>query len=207
MVRWPAPLRCKRRLAAGVGAQRAAAIQARLTVHVLQEALAATAPIQDSCAPPEVGVQLVLAVSGLGPRASRRWARRLGGVRTVPQGSGGLGLRLQRQVRRARSEGAPSLVLIGSDLPELNAADLRQAFAALRQAPLVLGPARDGGYWLIGLQGDWPRLFAGHGMPIAWGSDQVLRQTLSAAAALGLQATLLPLRSDLDHPADLRRWR
>jgi rSAM/selenodomain-associated transferase 1 len=207
MVRWPAPLRCKRRLALGVGAQRAAAIQARLTAHVLQEARAASAPVSGASVPSRLGVELVLAVSGLGPRASRRWASRLGGMRTVPQGSGGLGLRLQRQVRRARAEGAPALVLIGSDLPELNAADLRLAFAMLRQAPLVLGPARDGGYWLIGLQGDWPPLFAGHRAPIAWGSDQVLRQTLTAAEALGLRPTLLPLRSDLDHPVDLRRWR
>lgn len=202
LARWPAPLRCKRRLAAGpgVGAPRAAAIQARLTNHVLREAAAACALAPDAR-------ELVLAVSGLGPAAARRWGRSLGAARSIPQGPGSLGTRLQRQVQRAQREGAASLLLIGSDLPELNAADLELAFRLLQQQPLVLGPAHDGGYWLIGLGGDWPLLFAGRHGPIPWGRAGVLTSTLEAAAALGLEPALLPHRSDLDHPSDLRRWR
>ena len=55
------------------------------------------------------------------------------------------------------------------------------------------------GYWLIGLAAPWPALFAGGHQAIAWGSDRVLQQTLTVAAALGLQPILLPLRGDLDH--------
>ena len=205
MARWPAPLRCKRRLALGVGAAAAAAIQARLTAHVMREAALA-------CSDPFAGVEaprpeLVLAVSGLGGRAARRWGRRLGAARTVLQGRGGLGERLSRQMRRVHREGGRSLLLIGTDLPGLEAADLRQACQRLRDQPLLLGPALDGGYWLIGLSGDWPLLFAGAGAAIPWGGDQVLQRSLEAARRHGLEPELLGWRADLDHPADLQRWR
>lgn len=204
MARWPAPLRCKSRLAVGVGASRAAAIQSRLTAHVLHEAAAA---LQLPASGAEAAGELVLAVSGLAGRAAQRWGRWLGADRTVLQGSGRLGARLSRQVRRACREGAEAVLLIGTDLPGLDAADLRHACRRLAERPLVLGPALDGGYWLIGLRGDWPRLFAGERQAIRWGGDQVLRQTLAAAEALGLPADLLAWRADLDHPVDLLRWR
>jgi glycosyltransferase A (GT-A) superfamily protein (DUF2064 family) len=114
---------------------------------------------------------------------------------------------LQRQLLLARRQGARRVVLIGSDLPELAAADLAAAFNALARCDLVLGPAADGGYWLIGLAGSWPRLFAGGPRAIAWGGNQVLAQTLAVADQLGLVVTLLPMRHDLDRPEDLRRWR
>lgn len=205
LARWPAPGRCKSRLAQAVGSTRAAAAQARLSSHVLQVACqAVTNGIEAGGAAP---AELVLAVSGLGPRGARRWGERLGAHRTVLQGEGRLGLRLQRQVRRAQREGAPAVVLIGSDLPELAPADLQQSLALLQEHPLVLGPALDGGYWLIGLAGPWPTLFAGHQEAISWGSHRVLNQTLAVAAALGLEPALLPLRADLDHAGDLARWR
>jgi len=198
MARWPAPGRCKRRLAASVGIQRAAAVQARLSAHVLQVARDATGAL---------GQELVLAVSGLAGQAAARWGRQLGVERTVLQGEGRLGVRLQRQLIRARREGARRVVLIGSDLPALASPDLVEAFRLLETRPLVLGPASDGGYWLIGLGGNWPTLFAGAGQAIAWGGDQVLAQTLVAARDLDLEPRLLPLRSDLDRAEDLRRWR
>ena len=212
LARWPAPGRCKRRLAVELGDRRAARVQARLTHHGL-------AASRQACA--AVAAELLLATSGIGAAAARRWGLALGADRVVPQGTGSLGLRLRRQVVRARREGVRHLLLIGSDLPELAAADLLHAFQALAHgAPLVLGPALDGGYWLIGL--GWPapagcppfhpvvgspRLFAGAVGPIPWGSDAVLRQTLAAADREALAATLLAVRSDLDRPTDLARWR
>ena len=206
LARWPAPGRCKRRLAAELGDRRAARVQARLTDH-------AFAASRVACG--AVAAELVLATSGIGAAAARRWGLSLGADRVVPQGTGSLGLRLRRQVVRAQREGVRHLLLIGSDLPELGAADLLDAFGALAGgAPLVLGPALDGGYWLIGL--GWPgfnpavgvsRLFAGAAAPISWGSDAVLHQTLAAADREGLAATLLAERSDLDRLADLARWR
>ena len=211
LARWPAPGRCKRRLAAELGDRRAARVQTRLTDHAL-------AASRRACA--AAAAELVLATSGIGLAAARRWGLCLGADRVVPQGPGSLGLRLRRQVVRARRQGVRHLLLIGSDLPELAAADLLEAFWALALgSPLLLGPALDGGYWLIGL--GWPgpavgpaakppgapSLFAGAAGPIHWGSDAVLRQTLAAADREAMVATLLSVRSDLDRPADLGRWR
>ncbi len=194
MARWPAPGRCKSRLASGIGAGRASAVQRRLTDHTLAAARQARA---------RRAMEVVVAVAGIGPVAAARWGSALGCDRTVLQGRGGLGLRLQRQLLRARRDGAARVVLVGSDLPELSAADLLQAFAALERSELVLGPAADGGYWLIGLKASHPALFSG----IRWGSERVLAQTEQAAAVLGLVPLRLGCHRDLDRPADLSRWR
>ena len=194
MARWPAPGRCKRRLAQELGAARAAQIQARLTVHTLAAARDARQGY---------GLELVLAVEGLGGLAASRWGQALGADRTVLQGRGALGLRMQRQFQRAAREGASKVVLIGSDLPELEASDLSAAFTSLGHCQGVLGPALDGGYWLIGLRRPVPELLAG----IAWGSEQVLEQTLAAMARRGLEPELLTRRGDLDWARDLLPWR
>jgi rSAM/selenodomain-associated transferase 1 len=198
MTRWPAPGRCKRRLAAGCGALAAAQMQAALNQHTL------------TCARLGAGraaAELWLAADGIGPRALRRWASSLGVNHWMPQGGGGLGCRLQRQLQRAFTAGAEQVVLIGSDLPQLEAQDLERAFQSLQQWPLVLGPASDGGYWLIGLQRSafqqaGARLTAG--MP--WGGPAVLECTLRQAAALGLEPLLLRQQSDLDQRVDLAPW-
>lgn len=205
MARWPAPGRCKSRLASGVGIERAAAIQVRLGGHGIHTALEARRLLSRHGERREQspGLDLVLATSGVGPRASRRWGTGLGIGRVVAQGEGSLGVRLQRQVVRALGEGAPAVVLIGSDLPDVSAGDLVEAILRLRRSSLVLGPARDGGYWLLGLGRAAPSLFCG----IDWGSDRVLAQTLAAARRLGLDATLVAEKADLDRPEDLRRWR
>ena len=194
MARWPAPGRCKRRLAQELGAARAAQIQARLTVHTLAAAREARQGH---------GLELVLAVEGLGSRAARRWGQAHGADRTVLQGRGVLGLRMQRQFQRAAREGASQMVLIGSDLPQLEASDLSAAFTVLGQRRGVLGPALDGGYWLIGLRRPEPELLAG----IDWGSALVLEQTLAAMARRGLEPELLSRRGDLDWARDLLPWR
>ena len=194
MARWPAPGRCKRRLASSLGAAAAARIQARLTDHTL--AVGRQLGV-------ELGIELVLAVEGLAPRAARCLGDQLGVGRIVLQGGGGRGVRMQRQFQRAAKERARRVVLIGSDLPQLERADLASAFAALDHQAAVLGPACDGGYWLIGLRRPEPALMEG----IAWGSEQVLEQTLAALARRGLEPALLPWRSDLDRGEDLGPWR
>lgn len=207
MARWPAAGRCKRRLAVELGGERAAAVQARLARHTL--AVAAAGIRLPGC-----GSELLLAVSGLGPQAARRWGRQLGAEKVLLQGPGGLGLRLARQLSGAQRDGVGQLVLIGSDLPELTPADLEAAFQALERVPLVLGPADDGGYWLIGLrlagEGRLPQLrhlLSGDQGAIPWGGGEVLAVSLAVAARAGLATELLAERADLDRPGDLRRWR
>lgn len=194
MARWPAPGRCKRRLAGSLGAVPAARIQARLTAHTLAVARGERR---------RLGLALVLAVDGLAGRAARRWGEALGVDRVQLQGSGGLGLRMQRQVQAAFRTGAERMVVIGSDLPQLNGGDLAAAFAALERHEAVLGPACDGGYWLLGLRQPQPQLMAG----ISWGTAQVFAQTLAAMDRLGLEPALLAPKSDLDWAVDLRPWR
>jgi rSAM/selenodomain-associated transferase 1 len=205
MSRWPAPLRCKRRLAAGLGAERAAAVQARLTSHCLRTGRRAVR-LRQARRPGERW-QVVLAVGGAGCRCAERWGRMLGADRVMLQGSGSLGLRMQRQMVRGRRAGAAALVMIGSDLPALTPADLLAAFDALERGEVVLGPARDGGYWLVALGQPCAALFAGAGGPIGWGGDRVLERTLAAAGRAGRQVVLLGEQGDLDRPADLEPWR
>jgi len=191
MARWPAPGRCKSRLAADLGAVRAAAVQQRLLRHsvtVLEQVSGSLA------------CQTRLALAGAGPRAGRRLAS---GVSLVLQGGGGLGTRMQRQFAAGFAQRCRQVVLIGSDLPALDSVDLADAFAALEQAPLVLGPANDGGYWLVGLSQPSPSLFAG----IPWGSERVLAHTLTRARGLQLPWLLLRQQADLDRLADLDPWR
>jgi glycosyltransferase A (GT-A) superfamily protein (DUF2064 family) len=100
---------------------------------------------------------------------------------------------------RALTE-APYVVLVGSDCPELQIADLEAALQALADgADVVLGPALDGGYWLIGLRhpADW--LFHG----VDWETGRVLAQTRAKLRHHGWQWRELPVRADLDRPADL----
>lgn len=209
MARWPAPGRCKRRLARSCGSsQRAATIQARLTSHTLRVAAAAAAG---------VGGQLHLAVDGLGPGALRRWQRAMqrqgewvleGRIRLTAQGRGNLGCRMQRQLCRGFASGARQVVLIGTDLPGLECRDLTTALALLQRDRLVIGPATDGGYWLIGLnRAGFRRVGARLMSGIAWGGPAVLAQTLEQADRLGIPAALLRPQRDLDDHADLVVWR
>ncbi len=116
-----------------------------------------------------------------------------------PQGSGSLGARMRRALHEAVStKSLPCLV--GSDIPELDASHLLEAFEALEAgADLVIGPSLDGGYYLIGMRAHQPELFKS--MP--WSTDVVLAETLARARRMGLRTHLLPALRDLDEAADL----
>ena len=115
-----------------------------------------------------------------------------------PQGQGDLGLRMGRAFQEAFQSGFKSVVLIGSDCPDRNAKIVEKAFDGLKKNDLILGPARDGGYYLIGLK-EPQRLFTN----IPWGSAQVFNLTLEKAQALGLNVLLLETLQDIDRPEDL----
>ena len=205
MARWPSPGRCKRRLSRDLNhelglansSERATRIQRRLTQH--------TAAVVRGLAG-AMEMKPVLAVSGLGPRAATRWGQQLGLGQVRLQGRGQLGTRLRRQLMHGHHQHRPCLV-IGTDLPELNADDLKQAVEHLEHHDLVLGPASDGGYWLLGIGASlirspqhWPLI----GIP--WGGPTVLEATLEAARRQQLSSALVPQRNDLDHWSDLKPW-
>lgn len=118
------------------------------------------------------------------------------------QGPGDLGQRLRAAAAEAISSGTCKVVLVGTDCPLLDADRLDQAFAALDDQDVVIGPANDGGYYLIGVKSDHSELFT----DIAWGGPDVLTHTLDACRRLGLSHALLPALSDVDTPEDLATW-
>jgi len=126
------------------------------------------------------------------------------GLRLTQQGPGDLGERLTRAFGRSRAEGATSTVIIGADSPTLPAERITRAFELLREgAPLVLAPADDGGYVLIGLREPIEALFAG----VPWGGPDVARITVEKAAASGLRPALLDAWYDVDDRHGLERLR
>ncbi len=121
------------------------------------------------------------------------------------QGPGGLGDRLTRAVDEVFADTANPVrrvVIIGTDCPELSAEVVTRAFADLERRDVVLGPAADGGYYLIGLREPAPELFSG----IDWGSDRVCAQTVRRARATGLTVAFLEVLDDVDVPGDLVVW-
>lgn len=125
----------------------------------------------------------------------------LGNFRFRPQGPGDLGDKMAQAFGEAFARGYQKVALVGSDIPDLGPKEIKRAFLALDQTPLVLGPALDGGYYAIALGRPCPELFQG----IPWSSPQVLPQTLAKAEALGLTPTLLSPLADIDEPQDLPR--
>jgi len=119
-------------------------------------------------------------------------------LRVAAQGEGDLGERMDRALRAGVAAHGAAAV-IGCDLPHLPGRVLEQAFEMLARGREVIGPACDGGYYLIGLTRPDPSLFAA----IPWGSGQVLERTRARAAAAGRSFEELPAWCDIDTWADL----
>ncbi len=125
-----------------------------------------------------------------------------------PQAPGDLGTRMAVSFERAFEEGADTVVLVGSDIPGLTVAIIRNAFGVLRTAPVdgvipgVIGPAADGGYYLIGMQAPGAPLFD----EIAWSTSEVLTQTETSAQAHHISLVRLPELTDMDVVEDYGVW-
>jgi len=188
--RFPRVGQVKTRLVPALGAEGATALHRRLTEHALTQARQLTRTRS---------VALLVHYAGGDPTRMAAW---LGAGQEIrPQGEGDLGKRLERAFGEAFTAGYRSTVIMGSDCPELSTEILAQAFDALEGQDLVLGPAADGGYYLIGLRRHVPQLFAG----IPWGTAGVLAGTLEIAARLSLACHHLPMLADVDRPEDLLR--
>lgn len=119
------------------------------------------------------------------------------------QQGGDLGERMAQAFTQVLSD-ASFAVLIGTDCPAMDGGYLREACEQLHQGKdVVLGPAEDGGYVLIGLRQPCPELFR----DIDWGTERVLQQTRQRITELGLNCHQLPVLWDIDRPEDLARMR
>jgi hypothetical protein len=118
------------------------------------------------------------------------------------QSEGDLGDRLISALTTSFESGAEAALVIGTDCPGLHADFMATALDLLQTHDLVLGPATDGGYYLIGLRSLIPELFTG----IPWGTDTVWQRTVAIAQELGLTIANLPPLDDIDRPEDLPIW-
>lgn len=113
------------------------------------------------------------------------------------QAAGDLGARMQQAFAEAFAEGGGPVLIVGSDCAELSPAIIEEAFRQLETHDIVIGPARDGGYYLLGMRTFTPEVFT----DIAWSTAEVLQQTL-ARIPDGYTYFLLPTLSDVDTEAD-----
>lgn len=128
------------------------------------------------------------------------------GVDIRAQGGGDLGERMRRPMRRPPLGLPPGpVVVVGSDIPCIRSHHIWQAFRTLDRYPFVFGPARDGGYWLVGARrrpAEPPDFFAG----VRWSTEHALADTLANLdpARVG---DPLPILEDVDDPEAWNRWR
>lgn len=183
----PVPGRVKTRLAATVGEEAAARFHA-LSLQLLIERFAETADCRTigHASLTNDGDEYFQQLAG---EAWQLWA----------QPAGDLGERMQAFFAHAFANGAGRVLLIGSDSPTLPESMLQNAIATLACTDVVIVPAHDGGYCLIGLRSPQPYLFE----DIAWSTDAVLAQTRERAQQAGLSCKLLPVWTDVDTADDL----
>ena len=187
-VKEPRPGTVKSRLAAAIGPEAAAGVYRAIAGEVMRR----TAPRRDEYDrvvvfdPPSAGA------------AIGEWL----GVpddTLLPQSTGDIGARMERAFEDLFQRGARRVALVGTDVPALTFEDVLVALESLDEHDVVLGPATDGGYYLIALKRPEPELFRG----IAWSSGEVLAATLDRAARRGLSVRMLRAIGDVDTVEDL----
>lgn len=191
MVRTPVPGRVKTRLAVGLGAEGACRLYQAMVADILANIKSAGVPIHLFSDGSEAGAL---------PQAWRD-----GSVRVRPQRGNDIGERMMAAFTDCFADKIEQVILVGSDIPDLDAGIILAARAALTARDAALAPAVDGGYGLIALKRDGyrPELFAG----IPWSTDRVLPVTLQRFEACRLQVCLLPLLRDIDTFDDLLAYR
>jgi uncharacterized protein len=194
--RYPEPGTTKTRMIPELGAEGAATLQRQLTEHIISR-------ISDFSGlhPTTVEVRF----EGGTRELMQNW---LGaGFDYCPQGNGDIGHRMGRALEDGFGDGFDAVVIIGSDIPDITGDIIQNAFEGLQTQALVLGPATDGGYYLIGIQKSAfnraiPHLFNA----IHWGTDKVLSQTLTVVKELSLSYSLLTALDDVDRAEDIPIW-
>jgi len=193
LTRFPRLGEVKTRIAAVIGAEAARDLHDRMARHTLRRLLALQA-----CGEARAQVRTDAAFSG----AVREWLGKGPAIRY--QGEGDLGRKLTLAFADSFGGRTGKVVVVGADCPALQARHLREALAALDDSDCVLGPAADGGYYLVGLRRSVYRAALGplfSTMP--WGSTDVLVQTRHAARNAGLTVALLEELADVDLPEDV----
>ena len=194
--RYPEAGHAKTRLIPKLGPDGAAQLQRQMTQHTL------------NIAPPlHAGLNVEVRFEGGDRHRMQQW---LGPEQAYrPQGDGNLGDRMLRAFDENFVQAYEKVVIIGTDCPELDSALTAAAFAALDENDIVIGPATDGGYYLIGMRihaadhdNDLDPLFEA----VDWGTETVRAKTLENTQKLGFSVALLDERDDIDLPEDIPVW-
>lgn len=182
----PLPGHVKTRLGADLGMEQAASVYESILRSVLSRFMKQTSAFHK-----------ILYVAG---RQDYSWFREnFPSWHIQRQQGNSLGDRLLNAFQAGFEKGIDRMVVVGTDVPDLDMEIIHRSFHALDEGDLVLGPARDGGYYLIGLKRAYPRLFRG----ITWGGPRVLESTLARADELGLDHVMLEPLADID---TLEEW-
>ncbi|WP_413175659.1 TIGR04282 family arsenosugar biosynthesis glycosyltransferase [Anabaena azotica] len=189
--RYPAAGKTKTRLIPALGDIGAANLQKQMTEHTILQ----VNKLQKTSA-----ITVEVRFAGGNGELMQNWL----GLDFVykTQGEGDLGERMMRSLADAFDNSAEDVIIIGTDCPGLNSQILTTAFEQIQSFDLVLGPALDGGYYLIGLRKLIPELF----YQIQWGTAQVFSQTVEIAQKINLSSVYLTTLADVDRPEDLPVW-
>lgn len=191
-IRYPEPGKVKTRLARDAGKTEAAQMYKKWT----EETILKIAPLVGKTARIHIAFD-----PAKKEKEIRSWLP--GPFRYVPQGPGDLGKRLSRMASYAFEKGAAKVVLIGSDCPDMDLFTLRLAFSRISTGGAVLGPAKDGGYYLVGLSNpSQVSVFA----DIPWSTPRVFKATVNRLKRMRVPYSFLPLKRDIDTIKDLLEW-
>ncbi|HMK56859.1 MAG TPA: TIGR04282 family arsenosugar biosynthesis glycosyltransferase [Dissulfurispiraceae bacterium] len=186
-VKWPEKGKVKTRLAAAIGEEGACKLYKCFVEDTVAMAGAAGfRPLIAYC-PEEAGSRVAAWLGN--------------GKDYMPQSGRDLGEKMKNAFKRVFEDGCLQAVLIGSDIPDLPPAIITEAFSALENKQAVIGPAKDGGYYLIGFRRD---AYAGQvfrGM--SWGSSDIFERSIAVLEREGIDVYVLPVWSDMDRPADI----
>ncbi len=185
-LKYPEPGKVKTRLAKDVGNQKAAEIYQQIAEMILKNTLNG-----------DQNYGRIVFYDP--PERLRDFAQWLGQEKFIPQQGRDVGERMDNAIRELLAGGAEKAVLTGADIPALNSTVISEAFAALDHADIVLGPAKDGGYYLIGMKAPHSEIFQN----IPWSSERVFEQTMNVINRLQLRPAIAPLLSDIDRAEDL----
>ncbi len=193
--RYPEPGKVKTRLVPALGEAGACDLHRRMAELTLNTARQLDPP----------GLRIQVRYDGGGPELMKSW---LGAdVGLSSQGEGDLGERMGRAFENAFSDGTQKALIIGTDSPSITHQLLRLALFKLETSDVVLGPAADGGYYLIGMgKQAAPQALPGIMNEIPWGTGEVFLRTLEKARELGLKVSRTEMLGDIDRPEDLGLW-
>lgn len=187
MIKYPEPGRVKTRLATDIGHEKAVEICRQVTEQVMNN----TVPFN------QYFRRIVFYDP---PERSEDFIQWLGHEQFIPQQGSDVGERMNNAIRELLACGAKKAVLTGTDIPALNSTIISSAFSALDHADIVIGPAADGGYYLIGMKEPHGELFR----DIPWSTERVFETTASRIRQLGLSVSHAVKLADIDRVEDLK---